>query len=46
MIAKSKKKAEAEFKKLREGASSNGADGVMTPRAAAKLLKMNMMRSR
>jgi hypothetical protein len=46
LIAKSKKKALAEFMKLREGTSSGSASGVMSPRAAAKLLKMKMMRSR
>jgi hypothetical protein len=46
LIAKSKKKALAEFMKLREGISSGEAKSVMSPRAAAKLLKMSMMRSK
>ncbi len=46
LIAKSKKKALSEFKKLREGVSSGEASGVLSPRAAAKLLKLKMMRSR
>jgi hypothetical protein len=36
LIAKSRKKALAEFMKLREGTFPKGTDGVMSPRAAAK----------
>jgi hypothetical protein len=46
LIAKSKKKATAELTKMRASSFSGGADGVLSPRAAAKLLKLKMMRSR
>ncbi len=46
LIAKAKQRSLAEFKKLREGITSGAGEGVMSPRAAAKLLKLKMMRSR
>jgi hypothetical protein len=46
LIAKSKKKALAEFMKLRQGCHSGTPQSALSPRACAKLLKVKMLRSR